>query len=920
MKKPSKSNRLLLVTAFAASLCSGQSQTKDVSVEELQKLPVVELNRKNEFQAQIRELPSGDPDQRRYGFAFRTPELIEGPATWLVLWDHEKPDTAAWTVTFADGRTLDVVSPLPEELAKYPELTKKSPKAGSLQMVRVPAFKLNKWDRYHAVITTSSKTPPLSISINAAADGIVKSSEGTLGKVKIPEGVLDAPLVMELVEGIRGKEGGDTAIRFLEAQFSEKAQRMSGFDTLFLKVWNEAQFGTGRESREWGSRLNDAAFTSAFRAGHYARAFEILNNLCACLGSSARFGRLAEVHAILADSYRKGGLNMDPTTYPDLGPAIPSLPAIRHRNIPAPTPFANGFPAGSQVISRPPAFDDKAAGALSSYAYQLALRGEWKQGIEWMVWIRDWASDDTGKPIQARNETWYDATMSIAMRLESHGYIDDALALIEEADAAPYGRNYRGRAKINVSRMLLSLKRQAGRPDPEAVTKLRELITTMENHIHFGKGSSQGVKVNLAQALIETGQIQEGEELLDRLVEEGSYSARWARVGRWIEKGRTEGVEADLIQLLQTTRENGHKLSEIGLYGMYADFLESVGRYEEALAMRREAIQLARKFGGFTSLPVNLAKLSALLLSLGEDKLAADASADARKLLLQEPMPASIAEQVGKILSAAKRPSPDSNVAGNKQPAVDLQPHRGLVIPLEGVPWTGYLTLANPGSTAVGGTLEISGAPIAATEDVETGDIRVSLSKAGESFAALELSLAPGSYRMVTITGKAEGGDDGELSLAWRSDDKAKGDEARILIDSREKGVAGAVIQAGNYQANPFYGVPIHLSYVAKDQRTKSSPIRIVASQKTRIEIYGLDGTPLAVDGTGNGTLLDAGDELFSETDGAGNLLLGLKDGSAALRIIAYPAGAIGEEGISLDVEVLDGGPWILHSRNRIEQ
>lgn len=211
------------------------------------------------------------------------------------------------------------------------------------------------------------------------------------------------------------------------------------------------------------------------------------------------------------------------------------------------------------------------------------------------------------------------------------------------------------------------------------------------------------------------------------------------------------------------------------------------------------------------------------------------------------------------------------------------------------------------------------GAPIAATEDAETGDVRVSLAGAGESSAALKLSLAPDSYRMVTITGNADGGDDGELSFVWRSDDEGMGDEARILIDSREKGVAGAVIQAGNHQADPFYGVPIHLSDVAKDQRTKSSPIRIVASQKARIEIYGLDGTPLAVDGTGNEPLHDAGDELFSETDGAGNLLLGLKDGTAALRIIAYPADQIGKDGLALDVEVLDGGTWILHPRNKTE-
>jgi hypothetical protein len=60
-------------------------------------------------------------------------------------------------------------------------------------------------------------------------------------------------------------------------------------------------------------------------------------------------------------------------------------------------------------------------------------------------------------------------------------------------------------------------------------------------------------------------------------------------------------------------------------------------------------------------------------------------------------------------------------------------------------------------------------------------------------------------------------------------------------LSSHKQEVAGAVIQAGDYQANPFYGVPIHLSYVAKDHRTKSSPLRFRASQAGRIEIYSLE-------------------------------------------------------------------------------
>lgn len=908
--------RILLIAALAATLCPGQS-SQEGAPEELKQLAMVALDRKGEFPAEFSEMAGTGAGLRKYGFAFRTPPLIEGPATWLVVWDHEKPDDATWEVTFANGKPLAVVSPALDDLRLYPELAGKFPAGKSVQRLRIPQHLLNKWDRYHAVLTTSAKTPPLGIIINAAAGGIVRQAGGEVREIEIPAGWIPSPRVMELLENIRAIKGDAAAIEFLEAQFAQKAEGKSDFEVLFGKVWDEAQFGTGSENGLWASMLNDAAFTSAYKIGHHSRAFDIMNNLCATLGGSARFGRLAEVHAILEDAYRKGGWNMDPSAYPDLGPAIPSLPSIRHRDIPVTLPYAKEAPPGPPPISRVPAFESKQAGSLLNYAYQRSLRGDWQGGLEWAVWIRDWASDKEGNPIQPRNDTWYTATFDIAMRLKSQGYVEDALAMIEHAVAAPYGRNYRGRNKISASRMLLGLQLEVGRPDPETAPKLRELIEKMEGHIHMGGREVRAAKMVLAELAYHEGRIGEGDGILEELVREGYYDARWKRLSRWIETGRTEGVEAELINLLTLTRENGHKIIEPGIYSMYADFLENTGRFREALAMRREAIRLSREFNALTTLPVQLAKLAVLLSKLGDAELAGKAAAEARSLREGRSLPPSTVERVGKILGEMRTAPPAPLVPPVRQPEIDLQPHRGLVIPLEGAPWTSYLTLANPGSAAVRGTLEISGAPLTAKVEDETGDIRIELGVAGET--ALPLTLTPGSYSLITVVSAAVNGDDGELKLNWKSAGGNAGDEATILIDAREEGVAGSIIQAGEYQANPFYGVPIHLSYVAKDQRAKSSPLRFRASQVTRIEIYRLDGTLLAVDGSGNGSLLDPGDELFAETDGAGNLLLGLTDGSAPLQILAYPQGRIGDDGLKIDVEAFDDGEWSLHSSNRIE-
>ena len=444
----------------------------------------------------------------------------------------------------------------------------------------------------------------------------------------------------------------------------------------------------------------------------------------------------------------------------------------------------------------------------------------------------------------------------------------------------------------------------------------------MEDHVHFGRANIWFVKNNLAMALFDMGRHEEGDRLIEEIIGEGYHHARWTRLDRWLETGVVEGVEEELIALLTHTREGGRKTSELGLYGKYADFLESVGRLREALAMRQEAIRLARDFNAFTQLPVQLANLAALLHKLGYADLAVRTADEARSLIDTGHMPARTIEQVATALESindkAGTPTMD---AGMPQPEIELQPHRALVIPIEGAPWMGYLALVNPGTVAMRGILEISGIPHLAEETGESGDIKVGLVEAtdGGEHSSLNLVLDPGTYRLITVGADASHAGEGEMEFTWLSVGANEAARASMWIDTREQGVAGAMIQAGDYQTNPFYGVPIHLGYVSQYQAAKSPPIRFRTSQAARLEIHHVDGTPLAVDGTGNGSLLDRGDEVFGETDGAGHLQIALADGAAGLRIIAYPADPIAPEGPTIDVEVWTDGAWLLHSRNKIE-
>jgi hypothetical protein len=216
------------------------------------------------------------------------------------------------------------------------------------------------------------------------------------------------------------------------------------------------------------------------------------------------------------------------------------------------------------------------------------------------------------------------------------------------------------------------------------------------------------------------------------------------------------------------------------------------------------------------------------------------------------------------------------------------------------------------------GKLIIKGPSVECSENKETGDITIKImnSKAQPGTKEFVCSVDPGTYRLVHLSAGADRKIEGEIQIDWQ--DARSSSNASIVLEAPEAGVSGAIIQAGEYRANPFYGVPMFLQYVGKVDAPDSPPLRFVCSHSSRVEVYQLDGTPLAIDAQGNGSLLNQGDELFVKSDGKGNMILPLSNGSASMNLIHYPAEEIPKEGITIDVEVYTDGSWKLHSRNRL--
>jgi tetratricopeptide (TPR) repeat protein len=729
---------------------------------------------------------------------------------------------------------------------------------------------------------------------------------------------LSTPQVIAKILEVKNENNVEAALGFLSKEMDRRAGDPSNFGALFSGVWTEAQVKSGRLDEDWSARLYDQLFISAHKHRHYSEMNDVMGNLLGTMGTAGRHGRQTEILEWWAEGQKAGSKLLETTAYPDLGPALPFLPEVRKRNIPE-TLLYSRIEAKESAPASLVDIGQKNTQIFSIYAGHLGNAGRWRQSMEWQFQVRRWASLENGSPRWQLIQAWFRSVESIALWLQWHGFLEEALAQVDEGLAAPMQNSYHGRCNISFSLERLVLLMELNRAPEDLVDQAKNLAKRSEENMHISAWSHRYAKVIVAKALLHKGANAEGLEMLGNLADAGFIPARNARLEYWIDKSMLERVEAELISLLKDSRASGNKSAESWLYEKYADFLESSGRLSEALSMRREVIRLYQSFDHFTRIPIQLAKLAILLERMG-DMVGSKAAADeARGLIAQGKLPASRKNLAESALSKLNQGHAVAVRKPERTPQVDFQPERSIVIPIEGAAWTTLLTLANPSDKAEVGTLSYRGRPMTFTREGEQGDVVVQPVTDGEQGdATFRLRLEPSSYQLIRITADQTLSKESELSLIWNSWGGETRVEANVQIKAPEKGVSSSVIQAGNYHANPFYGVPVYLYYVTRDKVTKSLPLRFITSQASRIEVYSLDGKPLSVDAQGNGSLRDRGDELFGASDREGNLLLTLTDGAASFMVLMYPNGPLPAEGLNLNVEAYQDGAWSLHSQNRL--
>ena len=926
--------RWLLLGCALASIRLAAEEPADTLQRHLERFPRVTLGKDERHQARVALL---DPPQAPlaidgsyyHGFRLTVPDWID--ASLVLMLVTPQP------FVFKEGEFTSSIIPVeggadfPVTLSSFPirpfeHLATRFPSAGNFFQQEIASESLVPGKEYLICYRfTKPNIPKVAVALTVnSARGARELGRLPIGPLRwqaappLPDAIpkLAAAIAAE-VAGEFKKSGSAAALRLLDRSAADFFAAGGSFYELNHQIWREAQVRSGRENMAWSADLWDWLFHLALARGEEKEAADLVPNTLGGMANAGRYGRLKEIINWQERAFWRSGYELDPASYPDSGPGIPSLPEVRRRDIPFLPPLGSPSygPGGGARLVR--TFVRLQASAVIGMADDRERSGRWREALEWRLWTQAWAAQQQAKvPDIETVNIWFQAALANARNLESLNLFEAARQEYDSIASHPWEDDYNGRAKIESRLGKINCSLQLGDYRPVLESEARDLAEQARNNVFLVKSSWQVDDLIHARCMIAGGNVSGGLAKIETLIADGCEAARCERCVQRLAAGKLDGVEADLILLLESYRSSGRKIKEANLYSLYAAFLEASGRFAEAIAMRREAVRLMRSFDLFATLPVELARLSLLLSHWGDRAAAAAAATEATNLAARkERIPAGIAALVAQLLSV--RPSVIvTKKADPPKTAVDLQPVRAIIIPLEGHPLRGRLTLANPTPEAVEGTLSFEGLPADAIWNAETGEATVTLGKDG-STRLPNIRLEPGGEVFIELFAPPATAAKGQLTVLWSAPGQ-RDLQSVWSLDDAEKGVSSAVIDAGEFRGNPFYGVLIYHHYMQAAAAAPRVNFRVTASTPTRVELYDDAGRPVMVDATGDGSLGGVGDSLFTDADGDGAGDLIATKGEAPFGLLVYPPAKIPADGIKLTVEVKVGTQWVVFAEDRI--
>lgn len=730
----------------------------------------------------------------------------------------------------------------------------------------------------------------------------------------------------EMTDGIRrrvlaayqagGVAGGLEALDREFAGYTGQKAYLCGF---YSTMWKEAQTGSGRDDPLWAAAVFDWMMQRVTERGNIYAASSLSHNTYAALDNIGCYGAARKALAPMEKVMATKDLNIDPLTYPEAGPAFDFLPEVRRRNIPThPTLRPGEHAQGWKGPLVPACFDS----FLFDLAEQDMRAGEWERGLERVCWVGDWFAS-VGGGYSGADECGVTHRMSLAKAFGRLGLLEAADAEYAAVLADPAGaRNYQGRSHLMSSLARIHIAMEMARYDPSIPGELDRIGREAAGNRYLPIGFRDEIKVARMWYEVGIGRYAEAEELAEELAASGVarlLDARYGRIRIWMNTGRLSRVEDELRATLLMQRDRGDKMAEIGIYSLYSELLLKQGRLEEAVAMRREVIRLLRGFRLKVRLPESLAILSNLLKRTGNAAGARISAEEAARLAADSRrIPSRVAHLVASTLAREVPETPPLELRNGLPLGADLQPVRAVAVPVAGMPLRGISLLANPTSREIAGSLSVGGVPASLAWDAASQTGRITIGDSSARIAGPQaIRIAPGATALFCISAEAGVPLEKPLILEWH-DSAGCGQTSVWEFQVPESGVSEAVVEAGEFKYNPFFGVPLYHHYQHAERDNRRVAFRVRSSRPVRIEVYDQDDRPISVDANGNGSLLDAGDCAFRDAnfDGVGELEL--ISGEAAFRLQAYPEAIPEAAGLEVRVEALIDGKWCPVATDRI--
>lgn len=748
------------------------------------------------------------------------------------------------------------------------------------------------------------------------------------------------PFLRKLIR-IRAADGNAAAASRIPGAFEayakvdrfEKRTRNQILNDWGFWVWHEAQFDSGKDDPEWALLLYKSIYDIAKAEKRFDWRMHVRANVVASYSGLCQWAKSRAILNEAEDYYKSIGFDLDPNTLPVEGGWDAKVPFVKTRKFPVMLPNGRGViywqrHEERRDASKPIFIDNILTGLMKELAKEDLGMGRWDRAIERGIWLRRWSnainrnnSDKSRKyEVKRDNEDVYRAsTFQMASIMVSLGFTEKALGLIEEGLARKPSTNNDlvGRTYLEIKKARLLV--EDGKEDAALMAKMDEALKREGTSPHIGIGVMDYARIIKAQCLATMGDLDGAEELLltitarEKRNMRGWLAAELALIDIMLDRSEFAEAEMTLRELMEALRITGQKIDELSLYRAYVKWAWRSGDWEEALRAQREVMRLVEAFRMTPIMPLEQAVLSRIMAELGDqaesDRLAdlAQTGAKGRERRFVE----SIERQL--------RGRPEK---GSASPAsrVLIQPKRVVSVPLDGLPARAVVSLVNHGGREAKGVLRVKGLPTKISWDQATGQGIVEVEDApGDTVERVsgEIRIGAGAMAVFSCHGKLAGEMQRNVFLEWEGRGDCA-DPCKWIIGAPDKESDGAIIDAGEYEDDPFFLIPIHHHLQSKGKEPVN--LRVVTSEPCRVEMYDGQGALQMVDAEGNGSLAEAGDWLGMDRDRnlAPELLPDPATRETIFMLQIDPKDWKGPEPLRIRVEWLVDGKWVLAAEDQI--